>query len=174
MNTLHSLLFFPILLDFSWFLSYSLFSNKRREILSMWQQDRWSFFMQSNLIVVFENVLIKAFGKRGLYCILMHAVAQYGMPSSWFPGSKTYLFWLKFHLLWETFITGRFISSLFKALGDIFLTPLPMINILCNISSFSNYFHPWHAGELRTGCKEAPLWTSALTYILRVNLSVGT
>lgn len=58
----------------------------------MLQQDRWSFFMQSKLIVVFENVLIKAFGKRGLYYILMHAVALYGMPSSWFPGSKTYLF----------------------------------------------------------------------------------
>ena len=74
------------------------------------------------------------------------------MPSSRSPSRKTYLSWLQFHLLWETFNTGRFISSLLKAPGDIFLMPLLVINIVCKILSFSSGFHPCHAEELRTGC----------------------
>lgn len=139
----------------------------------MLKQAHWPSFPQSNLIVVFENVLIKAFRKRGTYCVLISAVALYGKPSSWFPRSKTYLFWLRFHLLWETFITGRFISSLLNALGDIFLMPLLMINILCNISSFNSCFHPWHAGEgvQRSTPSEAQHWHIHLGQVLHLVLN---
>lgn len=151
MNLHHSLVLLSRLYWISPFSCKSFF-NKRREVMTMLKQSHITFFVPSNLRVVFENALIKAFGERGIYSLPIHAVALYGVPPSWFPSSKTYLFWLKFHLLWETFITDRFISSLLKPLGDIFLMPLLVINILCNISSFSSYFHPWHAGELRTRC----------------------
>lgn len=114
--------------------------NKRREI---------TVIVPSGSMVVFEDVLIKAFGKKGIDCPLIRAIAPYEMPSSWFPRSKTYLSCLKFYFRWEIFRSGRFLSSLPKALGDIFFMPLLVINVLCNISSFGSYFHPWHAEELR-------------------------